>query len=676
MKSPYRYCNVRRHVVTQRTQIGTSGADSAAPTQYTPPTFPSTVYATLDDARFPSMARKLLSANVRAQALTVYITTLGDYNEGDQIVLVLDGIEIPVNDEPTGKHTITPEEAQQGLIQMSLPAVYRLEEKIYSLQYRFYSGILGDAGVISPATTFITDYTAPGGHHLASPQFDLEIVREGLDAEGLAKRGDQITALIPGYSGQAVGDIIKPELALHVGETLIRKAAEVEYNPDGDTIVTFTGDDIRANRDGLTEFRYYICDLAGNCSVMSEVQVIDVFVSGAIDDLSPPQIPLYRSPKPLGETAARTPINIDIPGNARLTAGDRILAYWGNTPLYPEIPVTDPGLPVMFSIRVPYRVVQTEGNGAIDVTYRAYRSSKLLGEPANPAKVKVNLQQPGGPDPDPETLENEALGAPILHASGWMPGESSNLITAEQSQKDATFIVPWLNTATPAVPSFEEGDQIDCFYVTRNIGSIQVSSTDVNNGKDLTIPIPARVIQNFGSGHMPIHYRASRTSAYNNGDDPVTNSAISVSTDVTIESAGDFPGGGKLLPLPVFETTNRKGITYENARSGVTISTPYYINKNVGDTVTILFSANLEDDGSGANIPNATYTETKRVQPDDKDGPTTFTLPPSHALYLYPSARGHLVYTATNNAGSATSTPVVNVWCDTRINPHPPDDRG
>src|SRR5690606_21947785 len=130
-----------------------------------------------------------------------------------------------------------------------------------------------------------------------------------------------------------------------------------------------------------------------------------------------------------------------------------------------------------------------------------------------------------------------------------------------------------------------------------------VSSTDVGNGKDLTTPVPANVIQTLGSGRMPIHYVASRTSAINPGETPVTNSAISVSTMVTVESASDFPGGGKDLPLPVFKTTDRKGITYANAEAGVAISTPYYINKNVGDEVTIFFSANLEADGSGANIP-------------------------------------------------------------------------
>lgn len=673
MKSSHRYCNVRRHTGTQRIHGGAYGADNAAPPQYDPPTLPSAVYATLDDAKFPSMARKLLRANVRTQALEVYITTLGTYGHRDEVILVLNGNEIPVEDMPNGRHRITIEEAERGFIQMSLPANYRVEEREYSLHYRFYSIVTGDAGVNGPETIFITDYTAPGGHRLAIPEFDLEIVLKGLDAEGLAKRGDQITALIPGYAGQALGDIIKPELASHFGETLTRHAGEVEYNPNGDTIITFTGDDIRANRDGLTEFRYYVWDLAGNCSLMSDVQVIDVFVGSAIGDLAPPLVPLYHSPKPLDEIAARTPIYVDIPGNTRLSIGDKILAYWGNTPLHPEIPITDPNLPVMFSIRVPYEVVQTEGNGTVDVTYRAFRSSKLLGEPADPTKVSVNLIQPGGPDPDPETRENEALGAPILHASGWKPGDPSNLITTEQSENDATFIVPWFNTATPAVPSFEEGDQIDCFYVTRNLGSIQVSPVDVNNRKDLTIPVPARVIQDFGSGVMPIHYVASRTSADNNGDNPVTNSAISVSTYVTIESAGDFPGGGKPLPLPVFETTNRKGITYENASAGVTISVPYYINRKVGDEVTISFSANLEDDGSGPNVPKAAYTETKRVALEDKDGPMKFILPPSNALYLFPSARGHLVYTAKNHAGSVTSTPVVHVLCDTRTNPHAPD---
>ncbi len=317
-------------------------------------------------------------------------------------------------------------------------------------------------------------------------------------------------------------------------------------------------------------------------------------------------------------------------------------------------------------------MVQTEGNGTVDVTYRAFRSSKLLGEPADPTKVSVNLIQPGGPDPDTETRENEALGAPILHASGWKPGDPSNLITTEQSENDATFIVPWFNTATPAVPSFEEGDQIDCFYVIRNFGSIQFSPIDVNNRKDLTIPVPARAIQDFGSGVMPIHYVASRTSADNNGDNPVTNSAILVSTYVTIESAGDFPGEGKASSPTGIRDDKSEGITYQNASAEVTISVPYYINRKVGDEVTISFSANLEDDGTGANIPKAAYIETKRVVLEDKDGPMKFILPPANALYLFPSARGHLVYTAKNHAGSVTSNPVVHVLCDTRTNPDSP----
>ncbi len=675
MKAYGQRCRVQRH--TAAVQI--PGDVAAAPPQFDPPTLPPSVYATLDDAKFPFMAHKLLKADISTQPLTVYINTLGNYNEGDKIVLVLDEKDIPVDDEPMGKHVITAEEAQQGVVQMSLPAVYRREQKTYSLQYKFYSGILDIEGVTSPATTFITDYIEPGRPYPGALTFDdPTLVTDGLNAVKLAQLKDQVTALVPSYADPADGDTFVAELAQHMGGTTVQ-ADPVridEFDPTADIRVTFPGDKIREIGDGMIEFRYSITDLAGNRSKSSKPVTISVFVNGAVDDLMPPLVPLYQSPKPLGETAARTPINIDIPGNARLTAGDRILAYWGNTPLYPEILVTDPSLPVMFSIPVPYKTVQDEGNGTVRVTYKAYRGTELLGEPAQGTDVSVNLVQPGGPDPDPETLENEALGAPILHASGWMPGESSNLITAEQSQKDATFIVPWLNTATPAVPSFEEGDQIDCFYVTKNIGSIQVSSTDVNNGKDLTIPVPANVIQDFGSGHMPIHYRASRTSTYNNGDDPVTNSAISVRTDVTIESAGDLPGGGKDLPLPKFDVPY---ISLEEANSGVSVTVPDYINKNKDDAVTITFFANFMDTvppyREGAEIVKARYETTKHVGKDDLNSPMKFTIPSTSALYLYPAAYGYLVFSAQNSHGLVTSAPPVMIRCDTRKNLTPPEDR-
>ncbi|MFK0684001.1 hypothetical protein SD208_06750, partial [Ochrobactrum sp. BD67] len=286
-----------------------------------------------------------------------------------------------------------------------------------------------------------------------------------------------------------------------------------------------------------------------------------------------------------------------------------------------------------------------------------------------------NIQQPGGQDPDPDTLENEALSAPILHAFGWVQGDQPNSITVEQSKNDAVFIVPWLNTATPQVPSFQAGDEIDCYYATTKIGTITVSSTDVGNGKDLTTPVPANVIQTLGSGRMPIHYVASRTSAINPGETPVTNSAISVSTMVTVESASDLPGGGKGLPAPAFGVDI---IGFVAAQNGVPVTIPDYLNKAVGDEVTVIFKAYFMDTDTlevGAEIVKASYTLPKGVGPDDLNASMAFTIPSSKALYLFPMAEGRLQFSARNSHGSVTSTPAVTIICDTRGNLNPPDDR-
>ncbi|MFK0686569.1 hypothetical protein NQ774_20035, partial [Ochrobactrum sp. BD61] len=416
----------RRHTAALQAQ----GEVTAAPFHYDPPRLPDTVYATTDDKTFPLIANKLLKADIRTQPLTVYIDTLGSYSKGDEIVLVIDNVE----HDPNNKHAITQEEKDQGLVELSLPAALRTAEGAYSLQYRFYSKFLPtEPGITSPTTTFITDYAKPGRPHPGFLIFDdPTLVSNGLNAAKLAQLGDQVTAQVPSYEGAADGDAFVAELALHMGGGTVIQADSVridKYDPTKDIKIAFSGDMIRANGDGLTEFRYYITDMAGNRSEMSTPVLISVFVSGAVDDLAPPLVPLYQNLKPLDETAARTPILVDIPGNARLAAGDKILAYWGKTALQPPIIVTDPTLPVMLSIPVPYKTVQDEGNGAVTVTYEAYRGTSLLGAPAQGTNVVVNIQQPGGQDPDPDTLENEALSAPILHAFGWVQGDQPNSIT-------------------------------------------------------------------------------------------------------------------------------------------------------------------------------------------------------------------------------------------------------
>ncbi len=662
--SDQRY-KVRRHAAPPRAQATGNGA--VAPPGHAEeivrpaPKLPESSYADVPEA-YSSMQNYLLNANLKSQPLKVYIDNFDGYYDGDIVQLWVDG-------NSQGDHVITPTEAANSLVTLEVPADLRTEGKEHVLQYLLQSGIIGpDGETPSLPLRFLTDYTPPGNPSLGRLEFDPVIQEQGLTSATLNTLGDKITAEIPNYFGAADGDLIEPELALHMGNGVPVKATPVRI-PPGDTdkkkTVEFTRQQIVQNGDGVTEFRYYVTDLAGNRSQMSFVSLIDVFVSGAISDLQAPAVPLYDVHQLLGEADARSPILVDIPGNAKLAANDKIVAYWGNIALA-EVPVTDTNLPVILSIAVPYPVVQAAGDGTIQVSYKAYRAGKLLGESPS-TNVQVSLEQPGGVDSDPQTGENEGLGQPVVHAASWKTGDAVNVISVKDSSSDATVIIPWLNTATPPAASFNRGDRIQVFYAGAALpDTYEVSEPDVTAAKDLSIALPANVIAQYGSGTLPVYYVAARTVGTG-----VDNSSMSIHADVTVESAGDLPGGGDPLIVPAFDVPY---ISYTYAQAGVGVTIPDYINKKVGDKVTIRFSANFNIDGSGVDMPHASYTDSRRVGPDDLGNTMAFKIPSTTALYLYPLAQAHLSFTAENAFGSASS-PAANIRCDTRANNNPPDDR-
>jgi hypothetical protein len=615
----------------------------------------------------------LINGNLKGQALTLNIALGAVWYDGDEVYVTVNGQALP-------PHVITPAESTALLVNVDIPATTLQADGQYNVTYHYYSPIsLTSSPESSPALTFQVKFTPPGdppdGENLGAPVFAEAIQASGLTSPQLTQLGDKVTANVPSYNNSREGDTIQAQVTLQSGGASVL-AAPVQVPPGGagkEIDVTFTRAELTQVGDGLAEFAYTITDLAGNVSKLSHVAVIDLFITSFIDDLQPPEVPAFTAHKVIDEEDARKPVLVNIPPNAKLLAGDKIVLTWGTATL-PEVVIQagELGQTPMLQIAVPYLDIVAEGDGTIPVNYEARRASGSLGTPANPLQVLVNLDQPGGPDPDPTKPYNAALGAPTVHANGWKPGDAENVIPLAASNADATFIVPWLTT-TSNTDAFQANDSVDLYYGTDKFDSFTITAQDVTAKQDIVRPLPAQVIQKYGSGDFVAQYVGSRNIP--NTAPQLQNSATSPPQDVTVASGASLPGGGQPLPPASFDVpADNPYITYERAKAGVKVIVPTYVNMAVGDKVTIEFTANWGAKGTGPEITRAKYTSPEStVGPDNLVDGLSFTLPPANALFLYPVCLGHVTYTATNSTGSVTS-PSTNVSCDERANPNPPDD--
>ncbi len=643
--SQYQSFRVRHHV-------GAAAGDDLFPAPIIDPNAFSVVPEEFKD-------KKLLSANVRANPIAVTLAIPIGYFAGDFVDLRLDGTTI----FGEGGRSLTKTENDTGRVVIEIPPELRTDEKEYHVTYGFAGGVEAKFLLSEPAS-FRTKYAPPGdrpdGSHLGPLAFtDPSLPQTGLTSAKLTELGNVLTATVSSYNGREEGDLIRPEVVLLTGGTPI-EAATVRVplgGVDKEIDVEFTRADLEALGDGIAVFRYYVEDLAGNKSQVSNPVRISLLINGTSIVLDPPTVPVFDHDGIIDEANARPGVAVEVPGNAKLNVGDIIVVSWGTRKM-PGVPVMNPAATPMMTVTIPYSDISDEGTGNVPVTYSAWSGTTVLGQPDNPTEVKVNLNQPGGKDPDPDTPENEALGKPMVRENGWKSGQPVNKIDQEASDKNATFIIPWFTNQSTPTAAFIDGDVLDLYYNGDKFDTYTVTATDVTSKSDLVVELPATEIQKFGSGVFDVQYVGLR--AIGQG---ISNSAYSPKQKVIVESKGDLPGGGDPLAGATFAA---RAITTEVARQGVSLTVPMYKNVKNSDTISIDFTANWGLRNQGPEITLAAYQKTKTVGLQDiDDGGVQFTIPADHALYLYPTGIAHLKYTATNEYGSVTS-PTVDIQCDTR----------
>lgn len=607
--------------------------------------FPASALARLPAGQTPD---NLLKSAIQSQDVTVTLIAPPDLYPGDTIELQVDGA--PGTPIDAGSF-------QEGdIIPLVLPASLRTEGH-HSLQAVVTYDLTGDQE-FSPPLPFIVDLTPPGSPFLGTLKIDSAIIRDGLTPDKLESDGqgnEYLEAQVPGYSGQAAGDVISPVMnGLVAGGAFLVEAADVGK----DIAIHFLREFIESVGDGDIEFTYIVGDRAGNYSRPADPVMIKVLLAGTIDDLDAPEIP-SSADGIIDESDARQPLDVIIPGNASILPGDSITLKWGNTELNTvAVPPGGEGDDPLMTLSVPYATVYSEwkrlSGGSdqlttLDVSYSVLRSGLPAGESPATA-VSVNLFQPGG-DPDPDKPEHARLLAPSVQSDTG----PVNTIPVEDDGKDARVIIPWYNNESPAKEVFIAGDDILVYYGTTSLPVHTVSSAEAGTKADLELTLPASVITGEGSGELEIWYTVSR--AVQGGG---VNTVLSPLQVVTVVGKDTLPGGQNGLTEGDFLPVNARGVIGKTeAAAGVKFWIPQYVNQATGDRIVLTFALALGTAAAHASgeapIAGTELTLSKTVGPDDLAGDIGIDIPGNILMLPLRVTHTHASYTIANSFGTVTA---------------------
>ncbi|VVE02983.1 hypothetical protein PCA20602_02233 [Pandoraea capi] len=553
-----------------------------------------------------------------------------------------------------------------------------LTHGMHTLTYGVKPEFDPDWGENSVETYFTLDFEEP--ENLGEGEVPVE-AENGLTDQILTNLGNVLEVTLPSWGNQFYLDKIVGIIRQVGGadHTIPEVKIPYPYDFSDPVVLEFPRALLEQVGDGILEITYKITDLAGNESDEAFVKLIDVFIQGGIDDLEPPEVPLHEDDDLIVEEDARTPVVVRIPGHASVEPGFTIVVLWGSRALDGVVFNGDNTQPFMLDVEVPYGVVAAEWNenkdaeeyADIDVNYVVYGAGgREVGRPDTATPVRVNLSQAGGEDPDEETPENEALGAPIVRHSAWQAGERENYIPDASVQVDHTIVIPWFVRAADGTitdqHAFLPGDKIIFMYDGVAAGEYTIANQDVVNEIDLERALLWQTVEAAGSGEKDVQYIVERTLI----PDGQVNTSLSPPTAVEVEDTGDLPGGGEPLDDAYF---NDAVITWRivvEHGGFAPMTVPLYANQEIGDRVRVHVLCNAWASGQpdGAPLPDAEWggpDEVNEVPGFDFEtiitdrnagADLTFAWPQAVLVNAYPLARARIQYSVSRNDGSGTVT--------------------
>ncbi|UPG87736.1 hypothetical protein L2Y94_10385 [Luteibacter aegosomatis] len=498
--------------------------------------------------------------------------------------------------------------------------------------------------------SIVKDTLPPGGRLLGPIVFAADLVENGLSSEKLTDLGNILKGDINDFYRMEEGDIVHPFIIYPDAyapsvefDELVEAGTAVQGN-----VYVIKQDDIDKKNieleftraqletldtlsvEGQLIFAYYVVDKIGNRSINSPATYLKTLLKDAPSELKPPVIDLFSDDGIINEGDARTPITVKVPSYTNVRNGDAIEVYWGDERVAQGVvDGIDEAAPGEFILEpeVSYGDLQrVPERYTVDVTYKAFRFDIATTSPPL-EDVLVDLTIPGGPDPKPGTPINENLVAPTVQGA---VTTDPNVINPPDTKQPATATIP--GTTVDDEDAFAEDDRIQLYWNGVAEGPVHtVLATEV--GADIPLTVAPETLA-ASSGDVPVHYTASRDVDDGQGG-TVENTALSPTQIVKVFNDGDLPGGPEGLGDGEFTEANRfNAINLAAAQSGggTPFVTPAYINKKLGDVMTLTFVQYVTDDGTGVPIEESRYEPTHVVGPDDVGKEYEFLIPTDNLL--------------------------------------------
>ncbi|KVO19010.1 hypothetical protein WJ73_05180 [Burkholderia ubonensis] len=611
----------------------------------------------------------LLLGSIRNAPLRIDIPIATDPEE---TVPDWDGFQLFVDGTLYGTRVdVTDQHLNDGKVSIEIAAADRVEKgekEPYRIGYRKWKGpeVIGEFSDWPGTVAFIVDLTPPGPR-LSKPLIDPAIVNGGLTPARLTELGDKVPAEIYSYGSQALGDDVYLIIEDSDGIQHPSLTPITRDNMSSEFFVDYPRTLIEQAVDGPVQFRYKVQDRAGHMSTDSDPEIIRVLLSGYIDDLLAPSVPVFDANDIIVDEDARAGVLVEIPFHSEIEAGDQIVVVWGGRRQLPvdllagdlQDPLWGPG----GGVAVPYDEVLASLSGAtrgtVSVSYEVLRDGGSIGASPDLENVLIDLTLPGGPDPDPDTPESEQLRVLTIRPPSGTGAD--NVIPSDQFGDDATAIIPWENV--DGDPVFEERDVIQVLWngVEALATPYEVTADDVTNGAIPDLTVPGSVISDGGGNPaLPVQYTVTR--ALQPPPNGKSNTVLAPPQPVDVQSPDDLPGGpAGLLPgdFPLAQgTVGNRVVTKPVAQEGTLFQVGHYLNQAEKDSVYLEAQAYLGMTGT-ANPVGSKYEWTVEVEAGKENDPVELPVPEAFFFISELDKKiGHVVATYTVTQDKPNPIPV------------------
>jgi len=435
-----------------------------------------------------------------------------------------------------------------------------------------------------PSRVIRIDKLAPGGNPgtLARLSFatDIEARKRILITDFVS---DMLTVHVRGYVAQKQGDQIMVTMTDGTNPVTVGPFS-VTSSTDA-TPVALPLAELKKLKD-LTPitFTYTSQDRAGNLSIVSVPHdTLQLLLQDIPVVLPTPEVPGFDQPgNPLIlDKDARAGIKLVVPEVTGARIGDKVVVLWGTqrSDEHEVIVVPTPPDPLLkLDLLYPLTSAGPQ-TGLVTVSYELWRDGFKIGAATPPATVNVDLQLPGGLDPDPELPGHGNLALATIVGDS---GQADDLTPADVAA-GAQVTIPWL--AVDGSELLQEDDKLQLIWGAQPPHALDpVNATEAAAKVDITRRVLPTVLASEPSGTVQMAYTVTRVFGANGEE----NTALSPSKPVALLRGEDLPGKGTPLKELEFTDLNVFGaIDIEKAQRPLPVRIELYDNVKEGDTIVI-----------------------------------------------------------------------------------------